>query len=41
MDVAGTILTATISAYWIGVGAMIVRVRRHARKAAGVVPNYL
>lgn len=32
-------LTATIWAYWIGVGAMIVRVRRHARKAAGVVPE--
>jgi protein-S-isoprenylcysteine O-methyltransferase Ste14 len=32
-------MTATIWAYWIGVGAMIVRVRRHARKAAGVVPE--
>lgn len=39
MDVPGTVLTATIWAYWIGVGAMIVRVRRHARKAAGVVPE--
>jgi protein-S-isoprenylcysteine O-methyltransferase Ste14 len=39
MDVAGVVLTATIWAYWIGVGAMIVRVRRHARKAAGVVPE--
>jgi protein-S-isoprenylcysteine O-methyltransferase Ste14 len=39
MDVAGTVLTATIWAYWLGVGAMIVRVRRHARKAAGVVPE--
>ena len=39
MDVAGVVLTATIWAYWIGVGAMIVRVRRHARKATGVVPE--
>jgi protein-S-isoprenylcysteine O-methyltransferase Ste14 len=39
MDVAGVVLTATIWAYWIGVGAMIVRVRKHARKAAGVVPE--
>ena len=29
MDVPGVLLTATIWAYWIGVGAMIVRVRRH------------
>ncbi len=39
MDVPGWVLTATIWAYWIGVGAMIVRVRRHTRKVVGVVPE--
>ena len=39
MDIAGIVLTATVWAYWIGVGVMIVRVRKHARKAAGVVPE--
>jgi protein-S-isoprenylcysteine O-methyltransferase Ste14 len=39
MDIAGVVLTATVWAYWIGVGVMIVRVRKHARKAAGVVPE--
>lgn len=34
MDIPGTLLAATISSYWIGVGAMIVRVRRHARRHA-------
>ena len=39
MDIAGMVVMATIWAYWIGVGAMIVRVRRHARRATGVVPE--
>jgi protein-S-isoprenylcysteine O-methyltransferase Ste14 len=39
MDVPGWMLTATIWSYWIGVGAMIVRVRRHTRKVVGVVPE--
>jgi len=32
-DLPAQILTATIWAYWLGVGVMIVRVRRHARKS--------
>ena len=32
-DVPAQILTVTIWVYWLCVGAMIVRVRRHARKA--------
>jgi protein-S-isoprenylcysteine O-methyltransferase Ste14 len=39
MDVSGILVTATIWAYWIGVGVMIVRVRRHTRRMAGVVPQ--
>lgn len=39
MDVPGLVLTATIWAYWIGVGVMIVRVRRHTRRVVGVVPE--
>lgn len=39
MDVPGILLTATIWSYWIGVGAMIVRVRRHTRRVIGVVPE--
>jgi protein-S-isoprenylcysteine O-methyltransferase Ste14 len=39
MDVSGVIVTATIWAYWIGVGVMIVRVRRHTHKLSGVVPQ--
>lgn len=39
MDVPGWVLAATIWSYWIGVGAMIVRVRRHTRKVVGVVPE--
>ncbi|MCC6195094.1 MAG: isoprenylcysteine carboxylmethyltransferase family protein [Burkholderiales bacterium] len=42
MDVPGTLVAATVTAYWLGAGAMIVRVRRHARRheqrAAQVVP---
>jgi protein-S-isoprenylcysteine O-methyltransferase Ste14 len=33
------VLTATIWAYWVCVGVMIVRVRRKTRKQAGVVPR--
>jgi protein-S-isoprenylcysteine O-methyltransferase Ste14 len=32
-------LATVVSAYWIGVGAMIVRVRRHRRQDAGLVPE--
>jgi protein-S-isoprenylcysteine O-methyltransferase Ste14 len=39
MDVPAVLLTATIWSYWIGVGVMIVRVRRHARRVVGVVPE--
>jgi protein-S-isoprenylcysteine O-methyltransferase Ste14 len=39
MDWAGGLLAATISAYWFGVGVMIVRVRRHTRRVVGVVPG--
>jgi len=33
------ILALTVTAYWIGVGAMINRVRRHKRRDAGLVPE--
>jgi len=36
-DVPLAVLTATICGYWIGVGAMIVRVRRRMRRDAGPV----
>jgi len=39
VDVPGVLLTATIWSYWIGVGVMIVRVRRHTRRVVGVVPE--
>ena len=43
MDIPGILVAATVSAYWFGVGAMIVRVRRHSRKhaahAASVMPR--
>jgi protein-S-isoprenylcysteine O-methyltransferase Ste14 len=32
-------LALTISAYWIGVGVMVARVRRHARRNPGLVPE--
>jgi protein-S-isoprenylcysteine O-methyltransferase Ste14 len=38
-DLPLAVLAATISAYWIGVGAMIVRVSRRQRKAVGIVPE--
>ncbi|HEY5309367.1 MAG TPA: hypothetical protein VIK97_12720, partial [Casimicrobiaceae bacterium] len=39
IDLPSAIVTATIWAYWIGVGVMIFRVRRHTRKVAGLVPQ--
>lgn len=43
MDIPGTLVAITVSAYWFGVGAMIVRVRRQSRKhaahAATVLPR--
>jgi len=43
MDVPGTLVAVIIVAYWLGAGAMIVRVRRHARRheqrAAEVLPK--
>lgn len=38
-DLPLALLAATVSSYWIGVGAMIVRVRREHRKAVGLVPE--
>jgi protein-S-isoprenylcysteine O-methyltransferase Ste14 len=39
-DLPALMLSATISAYWIGVGVMIVRVRKKGtRKLSGVVPR--
>ena len=38
-DLPATVLTATIWAYWLCVGVMIVRVRRKQRKHAGVIPG--
>jgi protein-S-isoprenylcysteine O-methyltransferase Ste14 len=39
MDIAGTIIAATVVAYWLGIGTMIVRVRRHTHSGVGVVPE--
>ena len=43
MDITGTLVAAVVTAYWFGVGAMIVRVRRQSRKhaahAATVLPR--
>ena len=38
-DLAAVVLTATIWAYWLCVGVMIVRVRRKTRKQPGVIPR--
>ena len=38
-DLPLLVLALTVSAYWIGVGAMINRVRRHRRRDAGLVPE--
>jgi protein-S-isoprenylcysteine O-methyltransferase Ste14 len=39
LDLPLLILALTVSAYWIGVGAMVNRVRRHLRRDAGLVPE--
>lgn len=39
MDGPAVLMTATIWAYWFGVGVMIVRVRRHTHRSVGVVPE--
>lgn len=39
MDGPAALITATIWAYWFGVGVMIVRVRRHTHRNVGVVPE--
>src|SRR5437763_1413288 len=39
MDVPATMMAATVIAYWLGIGVMIVRVRRHTHRMAGVVPE--
>ena len=39
MDLPLLALIATLLTYWLGVGVMVVRVRRHARRVVGVVPE--
>ena len=39
MDGPAALITATIWAYWFGVGVMIVRVRRHTHRNVGVLPE--
>lgn len=38
-DIPGVILTATVWAYWFGVGVMILRVHRRSRRLGGLVPE--
>ncbi|HZI82437.1 MAG TPA: isoprenylcysteine carboxylmethyltransferase family protein [Casimicrobiaceae bacterium] len=38
-DGAGVLLAATVWAYWIGVGLMIVRVHRKTRTLGGLIPE--
>jgi protein-S-isoprenylcysteine O-methyltransferase Ste14 len=38
-DLPGVILTATVWAYWLGVGMLIVRARRKTHRLAGLVPE--
>ncbi|MDQ2963784.1 MAG: isoprenylcysteine carboxylmethyltransferase family protein [Pseudomonadota bacterium] len=38
-DLPGVLLTATIWAYWLGVGMMILRARRKTHRLAGLVPE--
>jgi protein-S-isoprenylcysteine O-methyltransferase Ste14 len=38
-DLPGVILTATVWAYWLGVGMMIIRARRKTHRLAGLVPE--
>jgi protein-S-isoprenylcysteine O-methyltransferase Ste14 len=40
-DIPLLLLTATVSAYWIRVGVMVVRIRRKSRATVGVVPELL
>ena len=39
MDAPAYLLAATLWTYWIGVGVMVVRVRRRNRKPVGLVPR--
>lgn len=38
-DIPLAVLTATVSAYWFGIGVMIIRVRRKTHKLAGIIPE--
>ena len=38
-DLPLAVLAATVSSYWVGVGVMIARVRRHTKKVVGLVPE--
>jgi len=38
-DLPLLVVALTVTAYWVGVGAMINRVRRHRRRDAGLVPE--
>ena len=38
-DLPGVLLTATVWAYWIGIGTMVVRARRKTHELAGLVPE--
>jgi protein-S-isoprenylcysteine O-methyltransferase Ste14 len=38
-DLPGVVLTATVWAYWLGVGMMIIRARRKTHRLAGLVPE--
>jgi protein-S-isoprenylcysteine O-methyltransferase Ste14 len=38
-DLPGVLLTATIWAYWLGVGLMILRARRATHRLAGLIPE--
>lgn len=38
-DLPLLVVALTVTAYWIGVGAMVNRVRRHRRRDAGLVPE--
>ncbi|HXX84568.1 MAG TPA: isoprenylcysteine carboxylmethyltransferase family protein [Casimicrobiaceae bacterium] len=38
-DFPGIILTATVWAYWLGAGGMVVRLRRKSRSSAGLIPE--
>ena len=38
-DVPLLVIALTVTAYWVGVGAMVNRVRRHRHRDAGLVPE--